>query len=191
MKAGDKARCFGVSDDLLMVRYHDQEWGVPVHDDRLLFEFLVLEGAQAGLSWQTVLRKRENYRWAFHGFDVGKVAAYGERDKQRLLADAGIIRNRLKILAAIRNARCFLEVQEEFGSFDRYIWQFTCYRTLRRPGMLTMDNRLCKSPESEAMSKDLKERGFQFVGPTICYSHMQAVGIVNDHLSECFLAPEM
>ena len=191
MKAGDKARCFGVSDDLLMVRYHDQEWGVPVHDDRLLFEFLVLEGAQAGLSWQTVLRKRENYRWAFHGFDVGKVAAYGERDKQRLLADAGIIRNRLKILAAIRNARCFLEVQEEFGSFDRYIWQFTCYRTLRRPGMLTMDNRLCKSPESEAMSKDLKGRGFQFVGPTICYSHMQAVGIVNDHLSECFLAPEM
>ena len=172
-----------------MARYHGQEWGFPIHDDRLLFECLVLEGAQAGLSWQTVLGKRENYRRAFHGFDAVRVGAYGDGDRQRLLKDTGIIRNRLKIQAAIKNARRFLEVQEEFGSFDRYIWQFTCYKTLRRPGVLTMDNRLCKSLESEAMSKDLKGRGFQFVGPIICYSYMQAIGMVNDHLTECFLAP--
>ena len=189
MKEEEKARCFGGSDDPLMMRYHDQEWGVPLHDDRLLFEFLVLEGAQAGLSWQTILRKRENFRKAFDGFDPVKIAGYGEADRQRLLADAGIIRNRLKIDAAISNAQRFLEVQEEFGSFDRYIWQFTGYKTLRSPGVLTMDNIPAQTAESEAMSKDLKRRGFRFVGPTICYAHMQATGMVNDHVTECFLAP--
>ena len=189
MKEEEKVRCFGGRDDPLMMRYHDQEWGVPLHDDRLLFEFLVLEGAQAGLSWQTILRKRENFRKAFDGFDPVKIAGYGEADRQRLLADAGIIRNRLKIDAAISNAQRFLEVQEEFGSFDRYIWQFTGYKTLRSPGVLTMDNLPAQTAESEAMSKDLKRRGFRFVGPTICYAHMQATGMVNDHVTECFLAP--
>ena len=189
MKEEEKVRCFGGRDDPLMMRYHDQEWGVPLHDDRLLFEFLVLEGAQAGLSWQTILRKRENFRKAFDGFDPVKIAGYGEADRQRLLADAGIIRNRLKIDAAISNAQRFLEVQEEFGSFDRYIWQFTGYKTLRSPGVLTMDNLPAQTAESEAMSKDLKRRGFRFVGPTVCYAFMQACGMVNDHVTECFLAP--
>jgi DNA-3-methyladenine glycosylase I len=191
MKEEGKVRCFGGPDDLLMMRYHDEEWGVPLHDDRLLFEFLVLEGAQAGLSWQTILRKRENFRKAFDGFDVVKVATYGARDRQRLLADAEIIRNRLKIDAAISNAQRFLEVQEEFGRFDRYIWQFTGYKTLRSLGVLTMENVPAQTAESEAMSKDLKGRGFRFVGPTIYYAHMQATGMVNDHVTECFLAPKV
>ncbi|MCZ6865930.1 MAG: DNA-3-methyladenine glycosylase I [Chloroflexi bacterium] len=190
MKDQEKTRCFGGPEDPLMMRYHDEEWGVPVHDDRLLFEFLTLEGAQAGLSWQTILRKRENYREAFDGFDPAKIAAYGETDRRRLLANAGIVRNRLKIDATINNAQRLLEVQKEYGSFDRYIWQFTGNQTIRRPGVLTMDNLPAKTAESEAMSKDLKRRGFRFVGPTICYAFMQAVGMVNDHITDCFRAPK-
>ena len=189
MEERGKTRCFGGPDDPLMMRYHDEEWGVPVHDDRLLFEFLALEGAQAGLSWQTILRKRENYRRAFDNFEPEKVAAYGEADRQRLLADAGIVRNRLKIDAIISNAQRFLEVQKEFGSFDRYIWQFTGHRTLRSPGLITFENMPATTAESEAMSRDLKKRGFRFVGPTICYAFMQAIGIVNDHITGCFRAP--
>lgn len=190
MKDQEKTRCFGGPEDPLMMRYHDEEWGIPVHDDCLLFEFLALEGAQAGLSWQTILRKRENYREAFDGFDPAKIAAYGETDRRRLLANAGIVRNRLKIDATINNAQRLLEVQKEFGSFDRYIWQFTGNQTIRRPGVLTMDNLPAKTAESEAMSKDLKRRGFRFVGPTICYAFMQAVGMVNDHITDCFRAPK-
>ncbi len=190
MKDQEKTRCFGGPEDPLMMRYHDEEWGVPVHDDRLLFEFLTLEGAQAGLSWQTILRKRENYREAFDGFDPAKIAAYGETDRRRLLANAGIVRNRLKIDATINNAQRLLEVQKEFGSFDRYIWQFTGNQMIRRPGVLTMDNLPAKTAESEAMSKDLKRRGFRFVGPTICYAFMQAVGMTNDHIANCFRAPK-
>lgn len=174
----------------MMMRYHDEEWGIPVHDDCLLFEFLALEGAQAGLSWQTILRKRENYRAAFDGFDPAKIAAYGEADRRRLLANAGIVRNRLKIDATINNAQRLLEVQKEFGSFDRYIWQFTGNQTIRRPGVLTLGQLPAKTTESEAMSKDLKRRGFRFVGPTICYAFMQAVGMVNDHITDCFRAPK-
>ncbi len=190
MKDQEKTRCFGGPEDPLMMRYHDEEWGIPVHDDCLLFEFLALEGAQAGLSWQTILRKRENYREAFDGFDPAKIAAYGEADRRRLLANAGIVRNRLKIDATINNAQRLLEVQKEYGSFDRYIWQFTGNQTIRRPGVLTMDNLPAKTAESEAMSKDLKRRGFRFVGPTICYAFMQAVGMVNDHITDCFRAPK-
>ncbi|MFB3092276.1 MAG: DNA-3-methyladenine glycosylase I [Dehalococcoidia bacterium] len=190
MKDQEKTRCFGGPEDPLMMRYHDEEWGIPVHDDCLLFEFLALEGAQAGLSWQTILRKRENYRAAFDGFDPAKIAAYGETDRRRLLANAGIVRNRLKIDATINNAQRLLEVQKEYGSFDRYIWQFTGNQTIRRPGVLTMDNLPAKTAESEAMSKDLKRRGFRFVGPTICYAFMQAVGMVNDHITDCFRAPK-
>ena len=190
MNESNVTRCFGGPVDPLMMRYHDEEWGVPLHDDRRLFEFLALDGAQAGLSWQTILRKRDNYRRAFDDFDVAKVAAYGEADKQRLLNDAGIVRNRLKVDAFISNAQRFLAVQKEFGSFDRYIWQFTGYATLRRPGALTFENMPTKTQESEAMSKDLKKRGFRFVGPTICYAFMQAIGMVNDHLTACFRAPK-
>jgi DNA-3-methyladenine glycosylase I len=172
-----------------MMRYHDEEWGVPVHDDRLTFEFLALEGAQAGLSWRTILNKRENFRKAFDNFDPVKVAAYTDDDRRRLLADKGIVRNRAKIDAIISNARRLLEVQEEFGSFDRYIWQFTGNRTLRGPEPITMENMPTQTAESEAMSRDLKGRGFRFVGPTICYAHMQAVGMVNDHITGCFRAP--
>ena len=190
MKDKEKTRCFGGPEDPLMMRYHDGEWGIPVHDDCLLFEFLALEGAQAGLSWQTILRKRENYREAFDGFDPAKIEAYGETDRRRLLANAGIVRNRLKIDATINNAQRLLEVQKEFGSFDRYIWQFTGNQTIRRPGVLTLDQLPAKTTESEAMSKDLKRRGFRFVGPTICYAFMQAVGMVNDHITDCFRAPK-
>ena len=190
MKDQEKTRCFGGPENPLMTRYHDEEWGVSVHDDRLLFEFLTLEGAQAGLSWQTILRKRESYRAAFDGFDPVKIAAYGETDRRRLLADAGIVRNRLKIDATINNAQRLLEVQKECGSFDRYIWQFTGNQTIRRPGVLTLDQLPAKTTESEAMSKDLKKRGFRFVGPTICYAFMQAVGMVNDHITDCFRAPK-
>ena len=173
-----------------MMRYHDEEWGVPVHDDRTTFEFLCLEGAQAGLSWQTILRKRETYRAAFDNFDPAKVAAYTDADRKRLLADAGIVRNRAKIDAAINNAQRFIEIKKEFGTFDRYIWQSTGNTTMRSTGPITFENMPAQTAESEAMSKDLKARGFKFVGPTICYAHMQAVGMVNDHVTGCFRAPE-
>jgi DNA-3-methyladenine glycosylase I len=169
----------------LSVRYHDEEWGVPVHDDRTLFEFLILEGAQAGLSWNTILNKRQNYRVAFDQFDVRRVAAYDRRKMQRLLKDPGIVRNRLKITSAVGNAKAFLRVAEEFGSFDRYIWRFVDGKprvnSRKSPRQVP-----AKTAESDAMSKDLKARGFNFVGSTICYAFMQAVGVVNDHLVRCF-----
>ena len=172
------------------MRYHDREWGVPVHDDRTLFEFLILEGAQAGLSWITVLRKRENYRKAFAGFDARKVARFSKKKIQTLMRDEGIIRNRLKIEAAVTNARAFLAVQKEFGSFDRYLWRFTGNRTLQNRRRSIKDIP-ATSPESDAMSADLKRRGFRFVGTTICYAHMQATGMVNDHVLSCFRHREL
>jgi len=181
----DKPRCGWCGADPLYVRYHDTEWGVPVHDDRRHFEFLILEGAQAGLSWITILRKRENYRKAFANFDPARVARFGARDVRRLLNDAGIVRNRLKIAAAIANARAFLAVQKEFGSFDRYVWRFVGGRPKlnRRRSLKQIPAR---TKESDALSRDLKARGFRFVGSTIVYAHMQAVGMVNDHLVSCF-----
>jgi DNA-3-methyladenine glycosylase I len=167
------------------IPYHDAEWGVPVHDDRLLFEFLILEGAQAGLSWDTILKKRERYRQAFDNFDVARVAGYDARKVRSLLADAGIVRNRLKISATIDNARAFLKVQREFGSFDKYIWQFVGGKP-KRNQWKTHAQLPAKTAESEAMSKDLKKRGFRFVGSTICYAFMQATGMVNDHATTCF-----
>jgi len=168
-----------------MIQYHDEEWGVPVHDDRTLFEFLVLEGAQAGLNWQTVINKRENYRKSFDAFDPAKIARYNNKDVQRLLRDPGIIRNRLKIEATITNAKQFLVAWKEFGSFDGYVWRFVGSRPIRH-----RFNSLSQIPptarESDAMSKELRERGFRFVGPTICYAFMQAVGMVNDHTTKCF-----
>ena len=177
-------RCLWPTDDLYL-RYHDTEWGVPLHDDRKLFEFLVLEGAQAGLSWHTVLRKRENYRAAFDGFDPEKVARYRPAGITRLLSNAGLIRNRMKIESAIRNAKAFLKVQEEFGSFDAYIWRFVDGRTIVNHWK-TMKEVPARTPVSDAMSRDLRQRGFNFVGSTICYAHMQATGMVNDHLVSCF-----
>ena len=171
--------------DPLMLAYHDTEWGVPLHADRMLFEFLVLEGMQAGLSWSTILKKRENFRRAFEGFDPGRVARYGAKDVKRLLSDAGIIRNRQKIDAAITNAKRFLEVQEEFGSFDDYIWRFVGGRP-KRNSWTSLKQIPAKTPLSDALSADLKKRGFSFVGSTICYAHMQATGMVNDHLVGCF-----
>ncbi len=168
-----------------MTQYHDTEWGVPVHDDRTLFEFLVLEGAQAGLTWQTVLNKRENYREAFHAFDPAKIARYSKRDVQRLLGDAGIIRNRLKIEATIANAKHFLEIQKEFGSFDKYIWGFVGGRPIKHT-FKSLKEIPSTSKESDSTSKDLRKRGFRFVGSTICYAFMQAVGMVNDHTTDCF-----
>lgn len=177
-------RCPWCGDDPLYQAYHDTEWGVPVHDERTLFEFLMLEGAQAGLSWITILRKRENYRRAFHGFDPERVARYNRRSVERLMADAGIVRNRLKIEAAIGNARAFLEIQESQGSFDRYIWNFVDGRPIvnRFKGLSEVP---ATTPLAEQISKDLKQRGFRFVGPTIVYAHMQATGMVNDHLVTC------
>jgi DNA-3-methyladenine glycosylase I len=167
----------------LSIAYHDREWGVPVHDDRTLFEFLILEGAQAGLNWETILKKRENYRRAFDNFDPGKVAKYDKRKLARLLADEGIIRNRLKLASAVQNAQAFLAVQKEFGSFDAYVWRFVNGTPLRRktgrPVPVT-------TPESDALSRDLRQRGFNFVGSTICYAFMQAVGMANDHARDCF-----
>jgi DNA-3-methyladenine glycosylase I len=168
-----------------MIRYHDEEWGVPVHDDRTLFEFLILEGAQAGLSWSTILNKRENYRRAFDRFDLNLIARYERRKIKQLLADAGIVRNKLKIAAAIENAKAFLRVREEFGTFDRYIWQFVGGKP-KVNAPRTIKQVPARTPESDAMSKDLKKRGFRFVGSTICYAFMQAVGIVNDHTRDCF-----
>jgi DNA-3-methyladenine glycosylase I len=199
--AGDAARTFvprppqdlircGWARNELSIRYHDEEWGVPAHDDRTLFEFLILEGAQAGLSWDTILQKRENYRVAFDGFAPAQVAGYDRSRVNRLLKNPGIIRNQLKIASAVQNAKAFLRVRDEFGSFDRYIWQFVggkprlnSWRTLKQvPG---------RTPESDAMSRDLKKRGFNFVGSTICYAFMQAVGMVNDHVVECFRYQEI
>ena len=185
MPLDDVQRCGWVGYEPLYLTYHDEEWGVPVHDDRLLFEFLVLEGAQAGLSWLTILRKREGYRNAFAGFDPEAVAAFGLDDMARLLADPGIVRNRLKVGSAVTNAQAFLQVQEEFGSFDAYVWRFTGGQTLHNEWR-TMAEIPAKTPEAESMSADLKKRGFRFVGPTICYAHMQATGMVNDHTVDCF-----
>ena len=169
----------------LMIEYHDKEWGVPVHDDRVLFEFLILEGAQAGLSWETILNKRENYRRAFDHFDAAKIARYDAKKSRELMANAGIVRNRLKIASTISNAKAFLDVQKEFGSFDRYIWQFVGGRP--KVNRWRSSQRLpARTPKSDAMSKDLKRRGFRFVGSTICYAFMQAVGMVNDHAADCF-----
>jgi DNA-3-methyladenine glycosylase I len=167
------------------VRYHDEEWGVPVHDDRLLFEFLTLEAAQAGLSWYTILKKRENYRAAFDNFEPGVVALYGESKVEELLGDPGIVRNRAKIRSAILNARKFLEVQKEFGSFDAYIWRFVGGKPQVRRPRGSEDFR-ATSPESDALGKDLKKRGFKFLGSTVCYAHMQATGMVDDHAETCF-----
>jgi DNA-3-methyladenine glycosylase I len=178
-------RCAWCGTDPLYVAYHDTEWGVPVHDDRTLFEFLVLEGAQAGLSWITILKKREAYRRAFARFDAAKVARFGARDVRRLLGDAGIVRNRLKIESAISNARAFLKVQEQFGSFDAYQWRFVGGAP-RRNSWRSLQEIPPRTSESDAFSRDLKGRGFRFVGSTILYAHMQAVGMVNDHVRTCF-----
>jgi DNA-3-methyladenine glycosylase I len=188
-KSAEMHRCPWAKTDLY-VRYHDTEWGVPVHDDRLLFEFLILEGAQAGLSWETILKKREAYRAAFDQFEAAVVAKYGEKKRQGLLADAGIVRNRLKIEAAIQNAKAFLAVREELGTFDKYIWEFVDNEP-KQNAWKSIKEVPAKTPESDAMSKDLKRRGFKFVGSTICYAFMQAVGMVNDHLVECFRHGEL
>ena len=185
-----KNRCEWAGTDPVMVEYHDRDWGTPVHDDRTLFEFLILEGAQAGLSWSTVLKKRERYREVFDNFDAAKVARYTEKKTAKLLADPGIIRNRLKVASAVRNAKAFLAVQEEFGSFDAFIWQFV--------GGFPQVNRWqslkeipAQTVESDAMSRELKRRDFNFVGSTICYAFMQAVGMVNDHTARCFRYKEL
>ena len=178
-------RCAWAGTDPRYIRYHDEEWGVPVHDDQFLFEFLILEGAQAGLSWSTILNKREHYREAFDRFDPVVVATYDEAKIESLLQDPGIVRNRRKVEAAITNARAVLAVKEEFGSFDRYIWRFVGGRTIQN-AWTSIEEIPTQTPESIAMSKDLKRRGFKFVGPTICYAFMQAVGMVNDHTVDCF-----
>jgi DNA-3-methyladenine glycosylase I len=188
MAAAPKTRCAWAGDDPLYVAYHDREWGVPLHDDRKLFELLILEGAQAGLAWITILRKREGYRAAFDGFDVEKIAHYGKRKVLSLLSDPGIVRNRAKVAATVQNARAFAKVRDEVGSFDRYIWGFVGGRPLQsqRASMAAVP---AETDESRAMSKDLKKRGFTFVGPTICYAFMQAAGLVNDHAATCFRYP--
>ncbi len=186
----EKNRCPWANTDPLYIAYHDEEWGVPLHDDRKLFEFIVLEGAQAGLSWITILRKRENYRHLFDGFDPEKIARYDERKISGLLTDSGIIRNRRKVESAVKNARAFLEIQEKSGSFDRYIWQFTDGKTICNAWQ-DIAAIPAQTSESEAMSRDMKKRGFSFVGPTICYAFMQATGMVNDHLTGCFRYEEI
>ncbi|OGZ46590.1 MAG: DNA-3-methyladenine glycosylase [Candidatus Ryanbacteria bacterium RIFCSPHIGHO2_02_FULL_45_17b] len=180
-----KKRCVWVGENPLMIRYHDKEWGMPVHDDVKLFEFLLLEGAQAGLSWQTVLIKREEYHKAFKGFDVKKIARFGAKDIKQLLGNPGIIRNRLKIAATIENAKKFLEIQKEFGSFDSYIWQFVGNKSIQH-SIWSLKDIPASTEESSIMSKELLKRGFKFIGPTICYAFMQAVGMVNDHEVNCF-----
>lgn len=185
-----KKSCEWPADDPLMIEYHDTEWGVPLHDDRKLFEFLILDAFQAGLNWSIILKKRENFRMAFADFDYGKIAKFGKRDINRLLKDTGIIRNRLKIEAAVKNARAYLEVIEQFGSFDKYIWQFVDGRTIVNKWK-TLKQIPARSTESDAMSKDLKARGFGFVGSTICYAFMQAAGLVNDHMVHCFRYKEV
>lgn len=181
----NKNRCEWVGNDALDIKYHDLEWGVPVHDDKKLFEMLILEGAQAGLSWTTILKKRENYRKAFDFFDVKKIAKYDNRKIKSLLNDSGIIRNRLKIAATIQNAKAFIAVQKEFGSFDKYIWKFVGNNPIKS-SIKSLDEYPTKTKEAEAISKDLQARGFKFVGPTICYAFMQAIGMVNDHQAQCF-----
>jgi DNA-3-methyladenine glycosylase I len=185
-----RKRCAWAGNDGLYQKYHDNEWGVPLHDDRRLFEFLILEGAQAGLSWITILRKRDNYRAAFDDFDAARIAAYGTNKIESLLKNPGIVRNRLKIQSAIINAQRFLDVQDEFGSFDRFIWQFVGGKTMqnRRRSLADIPS---STAESDAMSKELKRRGFKFVGTTICYAHMQATGMVNDHTTDCFRHGEL
>lgn len=185
-----QTRCDWVGEDPLMISYHDKEWGVPVHDDKKLFEFLILEGAQAGLSWKTVLSKRENYAKAFDSFNPKKIAKYDAKKIQSLLADSGIIRNKLKIAATIQNAKAFLKITREFGSFDKYIWRFVNYKTITH-SLHDLSEYPAKTEESEAMSKDLLKRNFKFVGPTICYAFMQAVGMVNDHQQKCFRSKEL
>ena len=186
----NKIRCAWPGDDPLYRAYHDKEWGVPLHDDQRLFEFLILEGAQAGLSWITILRKRENYRAAFDGFDPARIARYNADKIESLLQDAGIVRNRLKVEAAVNNARKFLEVQKEFGSFDRFIWQFVDGRP-KQNKWRRLAEIPASTPESDAMSKELRKRGFKFTGSTICYAHMQATGMVNDHTIDCFRHKEL
>lgn len=181
----ESIRCAWAGSDPLYLAYHDEEWGVPLHDDQRLFEMLILEGAQAGLSWITILRKRDAYRKAFDGFAPHKVARYRPERIERLLTDNGIVRNRLKIEGAVKNARAFLEVQREFGSFDSYIWQFVGGRP-KQNARRTLKDVPASTPESDAMSRDLKKRGFTFVGSTICYAFMQATGMVNDHVVTCF-----
>jgi DNA-3-methyladenine glycosylase I len=189
-EAAEKRRCPWCGTDDLYVRYHDEEWGVPVKDEGKLFEFLVLEGAQAGLSWITILRRRENYRAAFAGFDVQKVAGFGEDDVTRLLGDAGIIRNRAKIESAVKTARAFLKVAEEYGAFGAYLWGFVDGKPI--VNCWTEGNQIpATTPLAEKISKDMKKRGFSFFGPTVCYAHMQATGMVNDHLTSCFRYEEL
>ena len=183
-------RCEWANRSELEQEYHDTEWGLAIHDDKSLFEFLILEGAQAGLSWSTILKKREGYRKAFDNFDAWKISQYSEADVARLLVNAEIIRNRRKIMATIANAKAFLQVQEEFGSFDRYIWQFVDGKSIQNT-WTKITEIPASTPESEAMSKDLQRRGFKFVGPTICYAFMQAVGMVNDHVVSCFRHEEL
>ncbi len=182
-----KNRCAWVTEDPLYIKYHDEEWGVPTHDDGKMFEFLVLESAQAGLSWLTVLRKRENYRLAFADFDPRHVAEFGARDVARLLKNPGVIRNRQKIEAAINNAQRFLETQREFGTFSKYLWRFVDDKP-KRHILRRLADYPKFTPEAEKLAKDLKQRGFKFLGPTVIYAHMQAVGLVNDHMVDCFLA---
>ncbi len=179
-------RCAWAGNDPAMVAYHDEEWGVPCHDDRALFERLLLEGFQAGLSWSTILRKRVNFRRAFDNFDPERVAGYTDADVARLMADPGIVRNRLKVAGAVRNARAFLAVQQEAGSFDSYVWRFVGGSSLQHPEGYTMATIPARTPESDALSADLKRRDFTFVGPTICYAFMQSTGMVDDHLAGCF-----
>ena len=181
-------RCEWCGQDPLYIDYHDREWGWPATDDRHLFEMLILEGAQAGLSWLTILRKRENYRKAFDGFDPEKMAAYGDAQVRRLMSDSGIVRNRLKIEAAIKNARAFLDVSERYGSFRRFIWRYVDFRPIQNRWR-TIADIPAVTAESDRMSRDLKKRGFTFVGPTICYAYMQSVGMVNDHVVDCFRYP--
>jgi len=183
-------RCEWCGSDPLYIAYHDGEWGIPVHDDRLLFEFLILEGAQAGLSWLTILKKRDNYRRAFHGFDCNRIANYSETDVRRLLADSGIVRNHLKIRSAIKNARCVLDIQEDFGPLDSYLWRYVD-GIPKQNTWKSMAELPTKTELSDAMSRDLKRRGFNFVGSTICYAFMQAVGMVNDHTTDCFRHKEI
>ena len=185
-----KKRCGWCGDDPLYVAYHDEEWGLPVYDDQTLFEFLILEGAQAGLSWSTILRKREGYRRAFDGFDAEKIARYDGIKISALLTDPGIVRNQLKIGSAVTNAQAFLKIRDEWGSFSKYIWSFVDGRPIQN-AWRSLSEIPAKTPVAEALSKDLKKRGFRFVGPTIIYAHMQATGMVNDHLVDCFRYPEI
>jgi len=185
-----KQRCQWSGASQLMIDYHDEEWGSPLHDDKKLFEFLVLDAFQAGLSWEIILKKRENFRKAFDNYDARKISKYGKKDFNRLMNDAGIVRNRLKIESIITNAQKFLELQKEFNSFDKYIWQFTNNKTIKNK-FKSMKEVPAKTSESDAMSKDLKERGFRFVGSTICYAFMQAAGMVNDHTVDCFRYKEV